>query len=131
MDYKRGKDNIKQHVNYVGNNIKSMHLSVNASLKKLRTDYIDILYVHWWDWDTSVEEVMDGLHNLVVQGKVLYLVKYSISFFPPCKSLIVYFQGNFGYSRLDRRSSKSICEVQPKDTVRDLPRCLESPRAFI
>lgn len=34
-----------QQVNYVGNGVKSMHLSVNASLKKLRTDYIDILYV--------------------------------------------------------------------------------------
>ncbi|KAJ7191436.1 NADP-dependent oxidoreductase domain-containing protein [Mycena pura] len=50
-----------------------MHMSVEASLKKLRTDYIDILYVHWWD--TSVEEVMNGLHNLVVQGMVLYLVR--------------------------------------------------------
>ncbi|CAK5284648.1 unnamed protein product [Mycena citricolor] len=62
-----------QQVNYVGNNIKSMNVSVDASLKKLRTHYIDILYMHWWDWDTSIEEVMDGLHNLVVQGKVLYL----------------------------------------------------------
>ncbi|KAG1822881.1 NADP-dependent oxidoreductase domain-containing protein [Suillus subaureus] len=53
--------------------VKSMHLSVEASLKKLRTSYIDILYVHWWDWDTSVEEVMNGLHVLVQQGKVLYL----------------------------------------------------------
>ena len=44
------------------------------SLAKLRTHYIDILYVHWWDWNTSMEEVMDGLHNLVVAGKVLYLV---------------------------------------------------------
>lgn len=52
-----------------------MHVSVNASLKKLRTSYIDILYVHWWDNDTSVEEVMNALHNLVVQGKVLYLVR--------------------------------------------------------
>jgi hypothetical protein len=51
-----------------------MHISVEASLKKLRTTYIDILYMHWWDWDTGVEEVMNGLHNLVVQGKVLYLV---------------------------------------------------------
>ena len=51
-----------------------MHMSVEASLKKLRTTYIDILYMHWWDWDTSVEEVMNGLHNLVQQGKVLYLV---------------------------------------------------------
>ena len=51
-----------------------MHLSVEASLKKLRTDYIDILYVHWWDFATPVEEVVNGLHNLVAQGKVLYLV---------------------------------------------------------
>lgn len=44
-------------------------------MKKLKTSYIDILYVHWWDWTTSVEEVMNGrLHNLVVAGKVLYLV---------------------------------------------------------
>ncbi|GLB44427.1 putative aryl-alcohol dehydrogenase [Lyophyllum shimeji] len=50
-----------------------MHISVEASLKKLRTSYIDLLYVHWWDWETSIEEVMHGLHNLVVSGKVLYL----------------------------------------------------------
>ncbi|KAL0060906.1 putative aryl-alcohol dehydrogenase aad14 [Marasmius tenuissimus] len=71
--YKQNDPNVLQKVNYVGNNTKSMHLSVHASLKKLRTDYIDLLYIHWWDYDTSVEEVMDSLHNLVVQGKVLYL----------------------------------------------------------
>ena len=54
-----------------------MHVSVEASLKKLRTDYIDILYVHWWDYDTPIEEVMNGLHNLVTSGKVLYLVRLS------------------------------------------------------
>ncbi|KAJ6462802.1 hypothetical protein C8R47DRAFT_1327129 [Mycena vitilis] len=31
------------------------------------------VYVRWWDWDTSVEEAMNGLHNLVASGKVLYL----------------------------------------------------------
>ncbi|KAJ7250398.1 Aldo/keto reductase [Mycena rebaudengoi] len=62
---KRGNDAFAQKVNYIGNNIKSMHISVEASLKKLRTTYIDILYIHWWDWDTGVEEVMNGLHNLV------------------------------------------------------------------
>jgi len=56
-----------------------MHVSVDASLKRLRTSYIDILYVHWWDWDTSVEEVMNGLHVLVQQGKVLYLVSIFVS----------------------------------------------------
>ncbi|KAF5339647.1 hypothetical protein D9758_015583 [Tetrapyrgos nigripes] len=56
---------IKQTTNYVGNNTKSMHVSLKHSLNKLKTDYIDILYVHWWDFDTSIEEIMDSLHNLV------------------------------------------------------------------
>jgi len=71
--FKRGKNEITHMVNYTGNHAKSLHISVEASLKKLRTSYIDILYVHWWDWTTSVEEIMNSLHNLVVQGKVLYL----------------------------------------------------------
>ncbi|KAK7047900.1 putative aryl-alcohol dehydrogenase aad14 [Paramarasmius palmivorus] len=82
----------KQKVQFVGNNIKSMTRSVEASLKKLRTTYIDLLYVHWWDWDTSIEEVMDGLHNLVVQGKVLYLV-CRWSFHPPRTALTSQHQG--------------------------------------
>ena len=38
---------MKLKVNFTGNNMKSLHVSVEDSLKKLRTDYIDILYVHW------------------------------------------------------------------------------------
>ena len=64
---------MKQKTAYNGNNTKNLHISVEASLKKLRTDYVDILYLHWWDYSTSVEEVMNSLHNLVAQGKVLYL----------------------------------------------------------
>ena len=75
-NYKASDTRIKQKTHYVGNSIKSMHLSVKASLQKLRTSYIDILYVHWWDYTTGVEEVMNGLHNLVQQGKVLYLVSF-------------------------------------------------------
>ncbi|KAL5512625.1 hypothetical protein ACEPAG_3278 [Sanghuangporus baumii] len=71
-DYKRATQDINK-VNYVGNSAKSLKVSVEASLKKLRTSYIDILYLHWWDWNTSIEEVMDSLHHLVAQGKVLYL----------------------------------------------------------
>ncbi|EIM85931.1 Aldo/keto reductase [Stereum hirsutum FP-91666 SS1] len=71
--------NFKRHIEsphkitFVGNNVKSMNISVEASLKKLRTSYIDILYLHWWDWASGVEEVMNGLHNLVAAGKVCYL----------------------------------------------------------
>jgi aryl-alcohol dehydrogenase-like predicted oxidoreductase len=60
-------------VNYSGNHRKSIHLSVQDSLRKLQTSYIDLLYIHWWDWTTSITELMDALHILVVQGKVLYL----------------------------------------------------------
>ena len=59
--------------NYTGNSVKSMYISVRDSLKKLRTDYIDILYVHWWDFATSVEEVMRHLHALIMARQVLYL----------------------------------------------------------
>ncbi|KLO05785.1 Aldo/keto reductase [Schizopora paradoxa] len=71
--YKLHDKSIKIQANHIGNNVKHMHMSVEASLKKLRTTYIDILYVHWWDFETSVKEIMDGLHRLVLQGKVLYL----------------------------------------------------------
>ncbi|EIM83812.1 Aldo/keto reductase [Stereum hirsutum FP-91666 SS1] len=60
-------------VSYVGNNAKSLHISLEASLKKLRTSYVDILYLHWWDFGTGVEEVMNSLHVEVMRGRVLYL----------------------------------------------------------
>ncbi|KAI4853842.1 putative aryl-alcohol dehydrogenase Aad14 [Aureobasidium sp. EXF-8845] len=59
--------------NHCGNDRRSLHMSVRDSLKKLQTDFIDILYLHWWDHTTSIEEIMDSLHMLVEQGKVLYL----------------------------------------------------------
>ncbi|KAH9058233.1 Aldo/keto reductase [Lactarius vividus] len=73
MNYVRDQSDISHRVNYVGNHAKSLHISFRDSLKKLRTSYIDILYVHFWEYTTSVEEVMDALHTLIIQGKVLYL----------------------------------------------------------
>lgn len=55
-----------------------MRLSLEQSLKNLRTNYIDLFYVHMWDYETTIEEVMDNLHNLVVSGKVLYLVNIAL-----------------------------------------------------
>jgi hypothetical protein len=68
------RTDVAQKVHYVGNGSKSLKISLRDSLRKLRTDYVDILYVHWWDYETSIEEVMNSLHNLVAEGKVLYLV---------------------------------------------------------
>jgi len=62
-----------QKANHGGNSRRSLHMSVRESLRRLQTDWIDILYVHWWDYTASIEEVVDSLHALVQQGKVLYL----------------------------------------------------------
>jgi len=59
--------------NTQGNGSKSLRLSVESSLLRLKTSYIDILYVHWWDYTTSIPEIMHNLNDLVTSGKVLYL----------------------------------------------------------
>ncbi|HEU5030914.1 MAG TPA: aldo/keto reductase [Spirillospora sp.] len=56
-----------------GNSRKSMVRSVEESLSRLRTDYIDLLYLHMWDGGTPVEEVLRAMDDLVSAGKVLYL----------------------------------------------------------
>jgi aryl-alcohol dehydrogenase-like predicted oxidoreductase len=58
--------------NAAGNHRKSMMQSVEASLKHLRTDYIDLYWLHIWDQITPIEEVMRAFDDLVRQGKILY-----------------------------------------------------------
>lgn len=55
-----------------GNHRKSMMRAVDASLRRLQTDYIDLLYLHIWDGTTPVEEVMRGFDDLARAGKLLY-----------------------------------------------------------
>jgi len=65
------KDN-ETNPNASGNNRKNMMRSVEASLKRLQTDFIDVLYLHIWDDLTPVDEILRGLDDLIRQGKVNY-----------------------------------------------------------
>jgi aryl-alcohol dehydrogenase-like predicted oxidoreductase len=56
-----------------GNQRKNMVQAVEGSLKRLRTDRIDLYWVHAWDFTTPVDELMRGLDDLVRQGKIVYL----------------------------------------------------------
>ena len=56
-----------------GNQRKNMVQAVEASLKRLGTDYIDLYWLHVWDQITPVEEVMRAFDDLVRSGKVLYV----------------------------------------------------------
>ncbi|MGB9235151.1 MAG: aldo/keto reductase [Terriglobales bacterium] len=59
--------------NAAGNHRKSMVQALEASLRRLKTDYIDLYWLHIWDQMTPVDEVMRAFDDLVRQGKVLYI----------------------------------------------------------
>ena len=59
--------------NRAGNSRKNMMQSLERSLKRLDTDYVDVFWVHAWDFMSPVQEVMRALDDMVRQGKVLYL----------------------------------------------------------
>lgn len=56
-----------------GNSRKHLVRAVEAELKRLNTDYIDVLYLHSWDFSVPVRELMCTLNDLVRSGKVLHL----------------------------------------------------------
>ena len=60
-------------LNAGGNHRKSLVQALEASLRRLRTDYVDVLWLHAWDYLTPPEEVMRALDDQVRLGKVLYL----------------------------------------------------------
>lgn len=59
--------------NWSGNHRKNMMQSLNHSLKRLKTDYIDVYWLHAWDYTTPADEVLRALDDAVRQGKVLYI----------------------------------------------------------
>ncbi|WP_317929866.1 aldo/keto reductase [Halioxenophilus sp. WMMB6] len=59
--------------NASGNHRKNMVQAVEASLKRLNSDYIDLLYLHLWDNLTPVEEILRAFDDLVRAGKILYV----------------------------------------------------------
>ena len=59
-------------LNKAGDSRKNMMVSVERSLKRLQTDYIDLYYLHVWDYTTPVDEALRAADDLVRQGKILY-----------------------------------------------------------
>lgn len=59
--------------NTAGNHRKNLVRSVEKSLQRLRTDYIDLMWVHAWDDYTPYQETMRALDDLVRSGKILYV----------------------------------------------------------
>ena len=59
--------------NFSGNHRKNMMQSLDASLKRLKTDYIDLYWVHAWDYTTPEEEILRALDDMIRAGKIHYI----------------------------------------------------------
>jgi 1-deoxyxylulose-5-phosphate synthase len=59
--------------NGAGLSRKAIFAELDASLRRLQTDYIDLYQIHRWDYDTPIEETLEALHDAVRAGKVRYI----------------------------------------------------------
>ena len=74
-------------INNKGGSRRHINLAVNESLKRLKTDRIDILFMHRWDSDTRIDETLRGLENIIKSGKALYLGASNYTAWQIAKSL--------------------------------------------
>lgn len=65
--------------NGAGLSRKAIFSQIDASLKRLRTDYVDLYQIHRWDSQTPIEETMEALHDVVKSGKARYIGASSMS----------------------------------------------------
>jgi aryl-alcohol dehydrogenase-like predicted oxidoreductase len=59
--------------NDAGLSRKHIMSAIDASLKRLQTDYVDLYQIHRWDYNTPIEETMEALHDVVKAGKARYI----------------------------------------------------------
>jgi len=67
-----GKHTSPSDPNNRGNHRKNLRRSVEGSLKRLKTEYIDLLWLHIWDYTTPFDEIVQSVNDLIRAGKVLY-----------------------------------------------------------
>jgi 1-deoxyxylulose-5-phosphate synthase len=76
---------------------KAIFAELDASLRRLRTDYIDLYQIHRWDYSTPIEETLEALHDAVKSGKVRYIGASSMHAWQFSKAL--YLADRHGWTR--------------------------------
>ena len=77
---------VSEGPNNAGNSRKHIYDQVDISLRKLRTDYIDLYQIHWWDPSTPIEETLRALDELIRAGKVRYAGCSNFAAWQVCES---------------------------------------------
>ena len=68
---------------------KAIMSNIDASLRRLGMDYVDLYQIHRWDYDTSIEVTLEALHDVVKAGKARYIGASSMFAWQFCKALYV------------------------------------------
>jgi aryl-alcohol dehydrogenase-like predicted oxidoreductase len=76
---------------------KSIMTEIDASLRRLGTDYVDLYQIHRWDYETPIEETLEALHDLIKAGKTRYIGASSMHAWQFCRSL--YLADHHGWAR--------------------------------
>ena len=91
--------------------------SIDASLRRLQTDYVDLYQIHRWDYETPIEETLEALHDLVKSGKVRYLGISSVYAWQFAKAL--YTADKHGWNRFISMQNvlqfKRQCQQKPPE----------------
>jgi len=64
---------MRPDVNGAGLSRKAIMSEIDASLRRLGTDFVDLYQIHRWDYDTPIGETLEALHDVVKQGKARYI----------------------------------------------------------
>ena len=80
---------MRKDPNGAGLSRKAIMTEIDASLRRLGTDYVDLYQIHRWDYETPIEETLEALHDVVKAGKARYIGASSMHAWQFCKALYV------------------------------------------
>jgi aryl-alcohol dehydrogenase-like predicted oxidoreductase len=88
---------MRKDPNAAGLSRKAVMTEIDASLKRLGTDYVDLYQIHRWDYRTPIEETLEALHDVVKAGKARYIGASSMYAYQFAKAL--YLADRHGWTR--------------------------------
>lgn len=127
-------NNRSKNPNGSGNHRKNLVQSLEESLKRLNLDFVDVLWLHAWDFTTPIEEVMRAFDDLVRQGKVLHIgvsdtpawIVSEANTFARCNNMAQFIALQIEYSLAERTPERDLL---PMATAFDLAITPWSPLA--
>ena len=106
--------------NGAGLSRKAIMTEIDASLRRLGTDYVDLYQIHRWDYDTPIEETLEALHDVVKAGKARYIGASSMYAWQFAKALQLADAARLDALRLDAEPPQPAL---PRGGARDAAAC--------